>query len=965
MERYIEMGFERASAAEAVERFGEDLHAGCHWLMMRETMGHVPKRLKASQAEDTYMGSSIRFNGATWTVDAFDHDHALIRIRREDAIPCRWEHMSDSRIEWLTIRHECPSSVVPRAAWRRSIGTLKVTWEGLESMEPRPALSKMLGVYIRFGRPQPGAASPAAWETWRTVVSLTREHVHRPSRPKPRGGYTTDIHDFRVEWMTYFHALCDVHSVLIDRFSNFLYNSPISETAALFPESVRAGLLPKLRMWKSPTEHIQTELKKWRKDCLPVVLFKPVAMDSTSLTLDVMLHDMTFVKPRNYDAGLHTQFQRLFFIMFPKTRPQVASGPVHEHFFSGVLRQSKKRGSEREATTPGPSFVTDLFPFQQRCLNWMIERESSAPPTSSWGWSENTFENGFRFYSSVFGHLSLTAPNTTVRGGLLAQDVGMGKTVEILALVASQKSVPGPTLVVVPTTMLSVWMTETETHVPSLSVHKFHGSRRTRDMDELRAADIVVTTYRIVVNETQKHVPTIGAIRWGRIVLDESHEMRNAHSATAKAVCRLYAPLRWCVSATPWPKGRQNVVSMLAFLGVSPFNDLTSTMFFRGGHCATPALLRDILTTCTWWQQKRHVRLNLPDITSVDVELDHSSPELYEQLVESIRQRIEHDTSIQGVNHLTRRLHYKRWLRLAAIHPLLNRQSHYGFPCAERELQTETKSIDTYISTLGTTNYDESLKDTIQSWAAGNEKCSICMDAMDRPTVTPCHHMFCLECIQSAYHHDQTRRCPLCRAPAGNAILHELSVDEPVVSEKLANVWYMTEQNGNTVEMDASTHESLTGVDSTNGHKIDHVIRVISQDTQKFIVFTQFHNAWKLLCTGLQRANIRYVSIEGRMTPKHREKSIHAFQTDPNVRVFVMTTKTASVGITLTAGSHVLFLEPCLDAHVRKQAIGRAWRIGQRLPVTVTTLKTKGTIDCVTDFETHLSLQNPDASLRV
>tara|TARA_B110000858_G_scaffold192234_1_gene242650 strand:+ start:493 stop:1065 length:573 start_codon:yes stop_codon:yes gene_type:complete len=190
-------------------------------------------------------------------------------------------------------------------------------------------------------------------------------------------------------------------------------------------------------------------------------------------------------------------------------------------------------------------------------------------------------------------------------------------------------------------------------------------------------------------------------------------------------------------------------------------------------------------------------------------------------------------------------------------------------------------------------------------------------------------------------------------------------VDEPAVSEEVGSVWYMTEQNGDTVEMDASTHESLTGVESTNGHKIDHALRIISQDTQKFIVFTQFHNAWKLLCTGLQRANIPYVSIEGRMTPKHREKSIRAFQTDPNVRVFVMTTKTASVGITLTAGSHVLFLEPCLDAHIRKQAIGRAWRIGQRLPVTVTTLKTKGTIDCVTDFESHLSLQNPDVSLRV
>ena len=74
--------------------------------------------------------------------------------------------------------------------------------------------------------------------------------------------------------------------------------------------------------------------------------------------------------------------------------------------------------------------------------------------------------------------------------------------------------------------------------------------------------------------------------------------------------------------------------------------------------------------------------------------------------------------------------------------------------------------------------------------------------------------------------------------------------------------------------------------------------------------------------------------------------------------VFVMTTKTASVGITLTAGSHVVFLEPCNDAHVRKQAIGRVWRIGQKNPITVTTLKTLGTVDCVSDLDSHLNISN-------
>ena len=966
MERYIEMGFERANAAEAIERFGDDLHAGCHWLMVRQTMGQVPKRLKVSQNADTFIGSSIRFGGGTWTVDAFDKDHALVRIRGQNNYMCRWEHVSDHRIEWLTIRHEQASSAVPRAAWTRCVGELKVSTHFLRDINV-PDYDKLLSTYIRCGRP---SCEQSEWETWRVITSLSREHVHQPSRPKPRGGHTSDIHDFRVEWMTYFHALCDVHNVAIDTFSNALYNTTIADTAALFPESVRCGLVPKLTMWKSPSEHIKTELQKWRRDCLPVVLFEPDAHDWRSLRSNmgieelrfrVILHDMTFVKPRDYDVGLHTQFQRLLFLLYPKTRPARIPGPIDAQFFSNILRGSKKSAKRVSTLPPRDAFATELMPFQQRCLTWLVERETTAPSTSAWGWSETELSDGFRFYASSFGYLSLTSPNTTVRGGLLAQDVGMGKTVEMLALIATQKA-DGPTLVVVPTTMLSVWLSEASKHVPGLTVHKFHGARRTRDMDELRTADIVVTTYRIVVNETQHHVPTIGAVRWGRIVLDESHEMRNAHSATSKAVCRLYAPLRWCVSATPWPKGASSVASMLAFLGVAPFNDTSIGGFFRGHQLATPSLLCKLLTSCTWWQQKRHVRLKLPDIRVDSVELEHSSPALYDQLVASVRHRMEVDLSTPGLNPLTRRLHYTRWLRQAATHPLLNRVSRYGFPCAQPVVQTETNSVQTYIDSLGTTNYDQSLRDIIQSWADGNEKCSICMDAIDRPTVTPCHHMFCLECIKTAYHHDPARKCPLCRTPAGTAVLHELSVDEPVASAQVASVWYMTEPNGDTVEMDTETHRQLEALETSNGHKIDTALRMIRDSEEKFVVFTQFHNAWKRLCSAFRQASITFVSVEGRMSPKRRARSIRDFQTDDAVRVFVMTTKTASVGITLTAGSHVLFLEPCHDVHVRKQAIGRVWRIGQTRPVTVTTLKTRNTIDCVTDLESHVNLTSSSVS---
>jgi len=941
MDRYIEMGYSESSAQEAVERFGDDLHRGCHWLMVRSTMGHVPKKLKVRDSENTYIGSTVRFDGVTRRIDNFDSTHALVRMVRADGLPSIWEHMSDQRIEWVNVRHEKQNHIVPRYAWTRKIGKISCSTTFKKSMKRKLTATNALSNYIRFGRPN-DPHSPE-WEKWRLIATLTRDHMHCPSRPKPRGCFSSDIHDFRVEWMSYFHVLCDIHSVSVDTFSSCLYNDSTEAVLSLFPENIRVSLMLKLQMWNTPVQHLKAELQQWNSDCLPLILFECSQITPETISFDVNIHDMTFVNPQSRNNGKSMNLQRLFFNLYPNTRPKNIPGPVNHSFFNSILRASKKKCAPME---PAESFTGELFPFQKKCLNWLVERESSSPSLSSWGWTKRELSDGFVFYTSVFGYLSLTPPNMSFRGGLLAQDVGLGKTVEMLALIASHKA-DGPTLVVVPTTMLNVWISEAAKYTTSLRVVKFHGSRRTKNMDKLRNADIVVTTYRVVVNETQQHVPSIGAVRWGRIILDESHEMRAIHSATSRAVCRLFAPYRWCVSATPWPKGLKNILSSLSFYGVAPFKDANESPT-----SSSPSLLCSILSQSTWWQQKRHVRMQLPSVTHVTSVVKHDHPTLYKQLLQSIRLRIQADRGIP--NYRTRMLHYARWLRQAAIHPSLNRICNYGVPSKNGQFQTETNSMQCFMDSLGSTNYDESLRDLIYSWSQGNEKCSICMDAMDRPTLTPCNHMFCFECIQSAYRHDSQRKCPLGRKPAGNSVLNEITIDETDPGTLKNTTWYTTDMTGQTVEMEMALHDQLVGTADEYGAKIKRCINMVQTHDEKILLFTQFHNSWVKLCAALTSKGIIYASIEGRMSPLQREKAIQKFQTEKKVRVFVMTTKTASVGITLTAGSQIVFLEPLENVHVRKQAVGRAWRIGQKKPVTVTTLYAQNTIDCATDLLTHV-----------
>ncbi|MDA7839067.1 DEAD/DEAH box helicase [bacterium] len=974
-ERYIEMGFSEDVAEEAISRFGDDLHAGCHWLMMRETMGRVPKRLKRDRdvPGNTYSGSTVRYNGLNWRIMDFDEQHALIRMCPcNEHGPCsRWEHISDARIEWIQVRHHEPSGSAPKASWTRTIGelTMSLAWMDPDRLV-KADLSSILDLYIKHGRP---LDHNHEWTKWRCVTTLSREFVHEPARPRPKGVSSDDIHSFRIEWMSYFHALCDVYNVPQDTFSDTLYNSSSKKVVELFPESIREDLSLKLKRWQRPQPYLSRLNRRWRRDCLPLFQFVPtkICQKEFELTCSIQIHNMTFVQPARPDAGIHLQLQRLFFMVYPEIRPQKhVDGPMDSAFLEKILHESRKTWNNTRS--PGASFEATLLPYQKRCLDWLVARETLCgdtvqESTSSWGWVRHELDDGFVFHTSVFGHISLTPPNASIRGGILAQDVGMGKTVEMLALISTNNA-PGPTLVVVPTTMLSVWQSEAKQRTPSLKVVKFHGARRTKNMDELRGADIVLTTYRIVVNETQQHVPTIGAVRWGRIILDESHELRHIHTETTKAICRLFAPYRWCVSATPWPKGMVHASAILSFLGVKPFDEAPSLgnfsaaqLLLRQHHGTNPSLMSKLFQSLTWWQRKRHVSLSLPPVREQSLIVPCEHPDLYARLLEVIRFRIQVD-EMTSRRQQTRMLHYARWLRQMATHVGLNNIAHFAMPSSTNEVASEFNSVDSFIQGLGTTNYEQSLRDIIDSWRQGNETCSICMDAMDRPTLTPCNHMFCFDCIQASYQHDSSRRCPLCRASVGVEPLRELT--ENAVPENTGpTFWRSHDTRGYPVEMEMTLYNKIQEVSKKMGNKFEQLVNMIAGNSEKYIVFTQFHDAWSKVCESLTKSGINYVSIEGRMTPKRRQSAIEKFQEVSTTRVFVMTTRTASVGVTLTAASHIVFLEPCQNKHMKKQAIGRAWRIGQTKPVTVTTLRTQGTIDMFEpkDFQQHITGPAPSA----
>ncbi|GME30103.1 SNF2 family N-terminal domain-containing protein [Neofusicoccum parvum] len=202
----------------------------------------------------------------------------------------------------------------------------------------------------------------------------------------------------------------------------------------------------------------------------------------------------------------------------------------------------------------------------------MLEKENGSLEHTEFGtmWSPMAQPDGsIRYKNTVVPFPQMGMPRLCL-GGLLADDMGLGKTLSVLALITTyldhvddagliQDDVHPKmtTLIVCPLSLLLAWEDQIKSHIhpAGVSYHIYHGSRRQKPLDELRNYHIILTTYDIIAAEGRKDFGKISkvdkgilSLEWGRIVLDEAHLIRNATSQRHRALQRLKARHRWCLT---------------------------------------------------------------------------------------------------------------------------------------------------------------------------------------------------------------------------------------------------------------------------------------------------------------------------------------------------------------------------------------------------------------------------------
>ncbi|KAH7395154.1 SNF2 family N-terminal domain-containing protein [Phaeosphaeria sp. MPI-PUGE-AT-0046c] len=217
------------------------------------------------------------------------------------------------------------------------------------------------------------------------------------------------------------------------------------------------------------------------------------------------------------------------------------------------------------------------------------------------GWLVKGMRTSLKNYQvlgSAFMRRRETAPDRP-QGGLMADQMGLGKTLMMIANIVNGQPKPGiyprTTLLVASPALLTQWAREIEQHQkPGFKIMRYGSGTRldsNQVFDVLQQHDYILTTYSEVMKSYPKNEPPIECqtaeekiawwketydtqrgilhrMRFLRVVLDEAQAIKNHLSRTSIACRALMADHKWAMSGTPILNSLTELYPYFKFLNV-------------------------------------------------------------------------------------------------------------------------------------------------------------------------------------------------------------------------------------------------------------------------------------------------------------------------------------------------------------------------------------------------------------
>ena len=538
-------------------------------------------------------------------------------------------------------------------------------------------------------------------------------------------------------------------------------------------------------------------------------------------------------------------------------------------------------------------------------------------------------------------------------GGVLADEMGMGKTIQTIALLMNDLT-KRPSLVVAPTVALMQWRNEIEQHTNGkLKIYTYHGASRTVNAAELESFDVILTTYSVLESVYRKQTygfkrktglvkeaSALHNMEFYRVILDEAHNIKDRQSNTAKAVNNLRTQKRWCLSGTPLQNRIGEMYSLIRFLDIEPF----SKYFCTKCDCASKE-----------WHFSDFMHCN----SCGHVVMQHTN--FFNHFMLKNIQKfgvegpgLESFNNIQTLlkNVMLRRTKVERADDLGLPPRIVTIRKDY-FNEEEKDLYRSlysdvTRKYNSYVEEgVVLNNYanifslitrmrqladhpDLVLKRLKKNDGDNNGVivCQLCDDEAEEPIESKCHHKFCRLCIkefvESYLEADSNLTCPVCHIG--------LSIDLSQPSLQVDMEQFKKQSIVSRLNL-KGTWRSSTKIEALveELYKLRSPVRTI-----KSIVFSQFTSMLDLVEWRLKRAGFKTVKLQGSMSPTQRDQTIKYFMNNIECEVFLVSLKAGGVALNLCEASHVFILDPWWNPSVEWQSGDRVHRIGQFRPVKIT-----------------------------
>ncbi|XP_024185832.1 DNA repair protein RAD5A isoform X2 [Rosa chinensis] len=594
--------------------------------------------------------------------------------------------------------------------------------------------------------------------------------------------------------------------------------------------------------------------------------------------------------------------------------------------------------SELEEMDPPAALLCELRPYQKQALHWMIQLEKGkcmdeAAMTLHPCWEAYHLadkRDRIIYLNAFSGDATTEFPSALqmARGGILADAMGLGKTIMTIALLVahsghgSSGSQPvsrsssedieasdmseyssklpkavtkfsgfhklmkqkktlayGGSLIVCPMTLLGQWKAEIESHVQpgSVSVYVHYGQSRPRDATLLAQSDVVITTYGVLASEfsteNSKDNGGLYSVSWFRVVLDEAHTIKSSKSQISIAAAALVAGRRWCLTGTPIQNNLEDIYSLLRFLRVEPWanwawwNKLIQKPFEEGderGLRLVQSILKTIMLRRTKFSTDREGRPILV-LPPADIQVVYCElTEAEKDFYEALFKRSK--VKFDQFVEQGRVLH-----NYASILELLLRLRQ----CCDHPF---------LVMSRGDTQEFSDLNKLARHFLKGSQN-SVEGEAKDVPS-----RAYVQEVVEEMRKGEQGE-CPICLEAFEDAVL------------------------------------------TTCAHRLCRECLLAS-----------WRNSTSGLCP-VCRSNIPFLRLDGTLNQQQREKVLKQFSEDSDILVLLMSLKAGGVGINLTAASNAFVLDPWWNPAVEEQAVMRIHRIGQTKSVMIKRFIVKGTVE--------------------